>query len=408
VSQFTILTLSCLVITYIAMTRVPAETLASMVPVGWGDLFFGWRLDLDWSRHLPTLNKNIAEDGYSIFGLFFSGMVAKGILVSLAGPAPNYDMQRILAARSPREASFMNAIVSFCLIPRWLMITSMTMIGIVFLSPQFRASQGTVDFEMILPYVINNFLPAGLVGFLLAGLLAAFMANLSATLNAGAAYLTNDIYKRYVKPGASNRHYMFASYASPVIILVVGMSVGLALSSINQITQWIVNGLWGGYTAANLLKWYWYRLNGYGYFWGMLGGIGSALVMPFVLPGGVHPLWGFPFILAVAVVGSVLGSVWTEAEEDGVLEKFYRQVRPWGYWGPVIAKIRRADPGFQPNDEFGHDMLNVAIGVVCQFTLVTMPIYFVLRNWTGFFSSLALFLFTAAILKRTWYDNVEA
>jgi SSS family solute:Na+ symporter len=261
---------------------------------------------------------------------------------------------------------------------------------------------------MILPYVINNFLPVGLVGFLLAGLLAAFMANLSATLNAGAAYLTNDLYKRYIKPGASTRHYVVAGYASPVIILTVGMAVGLALSSINQITQWIVNGLWGGYTAANLLKWYWYRLNGYGYFWGMLAGIGSALAMPFLLPAGVHPLWGFPFILVLAIVGSVLGSIWTEPEEAGVLEAFYRQVRPWGFWGPVIESIRKTDPAFEPNTDFGHDMMNVAIGVVCQFTLVTAPIYFVLKNWTGFLASVALFVVTAAILKRTWLDRVEA
>ncbi len=407
VSQFVILTLSCLVITYIAMTNVSAQTLASMVPAGWGDLFFGWKLNLDWSQHLPTLNENIAKDGYSIFGLFFSGMVAKGILVSLAGPAPNYDMQRILASRSPREASYMNGIVSFCLIPRWLMITSMTVIGIVYLTPQFKASQGTIDFEMILPYVINNFLPVGLVGFLLAGLLAAFMANLSATLNAGAAYLTNDIYKRYIRPDAPERHYMLMSYASPVIILAFGMTLGLMLSSINQITQWIVNGLWGGYTAANLLKWYWYRLNGYGYFWGMLTGIASAMATPLLFPD-VHPLWGFPFILVVSVLGSVVGSLATAPEEDGVLEKFYRQVRPWGFWGPVIANIRKADPAFQPNAEFGRDMLNVAVAVPCQFMLVTLPIYFVLKNWTGVFVSVAIFLVTAAFLKKSWFDRIEA
>jgi SSS family solute:Na+ symporter len=407
VSQFLILTISCFVITYIAMTRVSPEMVAAMVPAGWGDLFFGWRLDLDWSQLIPVLNQNISKDGYSFFGLFFSGMVAKGILVSLAGPAPNFDMQRVLAVRSPREASLMNGIVSFCLMPRWLMVGSMTVIGIVFLSPQFRASTGPIDFEMILPYVINNFLPAGLVGFLLAGLLAAFMANLSATINAGAAYLTNDLYKRYLKKGASERHYVMAGYLSPVLILAVGMSVGLALSSINQITQWIVSGLYGGFTAANLLKWYWHRLNGFGYFWGMVAGIGSALVMPLVAPD-LHPLWGFPFIFVLSFLASVAGSLWTAPEEEGVVEAFYRQVRPWGLWGPVVARLQQADPSFQPNQEFGRDMLNVAIAVPCQFTLVTMPLYLVLRNWTGLLLSAVIFLATAAVLKRTWYQRLEA
>jgi len=406
VSQFLILTISCFVIAFIAMTRISPDMVAAMVPAGWGDLFFHWRLQLDWSQHLPVLNENIARDGYSLFGLFFTGMVAKGILVSLAGPAPNYDMQRILAVRSPREASFMNGIVSFCLVPRWLMVGSMAIIGIVFLSPQFRATRGPIDFEMILPFVINNFLPAGFVGFLLAGLLAAFMANLSATINAGSAYLTNDLYKRYVRTGASERHYVVAGYLSPILILAAGFIVGFLLSSINQITQWIVSGLWGGYTAANLLKWFWYRLNGYGYFWGMVVGIGTALAMPLVMPQ-LHPLWGFPFIFVFSLAASVLGSLWTEPEEDEVLEAFYRQVRPWGWWGPVIEKIRRQDPAFQPNRDFARDMLNVAVAIPCQFTLVTMPLYFVLRNWPGFFASLAIFLVAAVFLKFNWYNKLE-
>ena len=52
-----------------------------------------------------------------------------------------------------------------------------------------------IDFELVFPYVINNFLPAGLIGVLLAGLMSSFMANFSATVNAGAAYLVNDLYK---------------------------------------------------------------------------------------------------------------------------------------------------------------------------------------------------------------------
>ena len=64
----------------------------------------------------------------------------------------------------------------------------------------------------------------------------------------------------------------------------------------------MVSGLYGGYTAANVLKWYWWRLNGYGYFWGMLVGITSAVISPLVAPD-VQPLYVFPFILLVSTVG---------------------------------------------------------------------------------------------------------
>jgi solute:Na+ symporter, SSS family len=110
----------------------------------------------------------------------------------------------------------------------------------------------------------------------------------------------------------------------------------------------------------------------------------------------------------VSVIGSVVGSLATEPEDDSVLEKFYRQVRPWGFWGPVVANIRKADPAFEPNKEFGRDMVNVAVAIPCQFMLVTAPIYFVLKNWTGVFASLAVFLVTAAFLKKSWFDKIEA
>ena len=69
-----------------------------------------------------------------------------------------------------------------------------------------------------------------------------------------------------------------------LLILAVGIFVGFHLASINDITQWIVGALWGGYTAPNILKWHWWRFNGYGYFWGMVAGIGRLTAEP--LPGG--------------------------------------------------------------------------------------------------------------------------
>ena len=60
-----------------------------------------WKMVLDWSELIPALTNNLSDDGYSIFGLFFMAMLFKGVLISIAGPAPNYDMQRILAARTP-------------------------------------------------------------------------------------------------------------------------------------------------------------------------------------------------------------------------------------------------------------------------------------------------------------------
>jgi len=405
VAQFVIMAFCSLAIAIIAMKDVSAEQIAAVVPRGWDSIFFGWELDLDWSATLPALTGNIEADGYTMFGLFFMAMLFKGILISVAGPAPNYDMQRILAAKNPREASYMSAVVSAALLPRWWMIAGITVLALHYLSPTF-AGMGHADFEMVLPWVIKAKVPPFLLGVLLAGLLAAFMSTFSATLNAGGAYLVNDLYKRYLKKDATQRHYVAVSWLAQIGILVVGIFVGTQLASINQITQWIVSGLWGGYTAPNVLKWHWYRFNGYGYFWGMLSGLAMALAMPKIAPD-LHALWGFPWILLVSGIFSVLGSLLTQPESDEVLSRFYKQVRPWGLWGPVLKKVQAEDSSFQPNRNFGWDSLNVVIAIVWQMTLVTMPLYMVLKNWKGLWVSVLVFVVLSVVLKKTWHDRME-
>lgn len=411
-AQFILMALSALVIGAIAMMTVGAGTLDQVTPAGWRDITFGWNIALDWSSLLPAMNNRVAAEGIaSMFGLFFTVMVAKGVLVSMAGAAPNYDMQRILAAKSPREASLMSSIVSVCLVPRWILIGGITLLGLVYVTPEFRKMGDNIDFELVLPYVINRFLPAGLIGILLAGLLSSFMANFSATVNAGAAYLVNDLYKRYLNPNADNRTLIRFSYLASVLILVAGMGIGLFISSITSITQWIVAGLYGGYTAANVLKWYWWRLNGHGYFGGMLVGLTSALVVPKVLPmfaPAFHdPTYSFPFIVLFSAIACVAGSLLTEPVDQETLKNFYRNVRPWGFWKPVHAMLLKDDPTIEPNRNAARDLLNCGVGICWQLTLVTAPLYIIFRDLRGTLISLTVLVVTTVFLKKFWYDRLE-
>ena len=412
-AQFCLMALSALVIGGIAIAQVDASMLSQVTPEGWRNLFFGWDITLNWTPLLPAMNGHIAREGIaSMFGLFFTVMVFKGILVSMAGAAPNYDMQRILAAKSPREASLMSAIVSICLVPRWILIGGITLLGLVFVTPEFRKMGDNIDFETVLPFVINRFLPAGLIGVLLAGLLSSFMANFSATVNAGAAYLVNDIYKKHINPEADNRKLVKFSYLGSILILAMGILLGMFLSSITQITQWIVGGLYGGYTAANILKWYWWRFNGYGYFWGMLIGIIAALVvpatLPIVAPSFHDPTYAFPVILLLSFAGCIAGALLTKPVDDEVLKNFYRNVRPWGFWKPVYEKVVQEDPTVEPNRNAARDLLNCLVGIPWQLTLVTIPLYVIFRDLRGTLISLAVLISASIFLKKFWYDRLES
>jgi len=410
-AQFFIMAVCAAGLAFIAMGKVGPGDLEGLLPGGWGSMTPTWNMGIDWSTLIPPLQSTVEGEGYTLFGLFFMAMVCKGILISIAGPAPNYDMQRVLAAKSPREASLMSGMVSIALIPRWILIAAISLLALKFLSPVFAGmEEGTVDFEMILPMVINEHVPVGLKGLLLAGLLAAFMSTFSATLNAGGAYLVNDLYKRYRKPDAEPRHYIKVSYLAQLTILGVGFGVGLATDSVSQMTQWIVSGLWGGYTAANILKWYWHRLNGYGYFWGMLSGIIAAILMPmFVFKDAnafANLFYVFPSILAISTIASIAASLLTKPEEDEIIMAFYRKVRPWGIWKPVHDKVVAADPDFVNPSSGRRDALNSLVAMMWQVPLWTVPVFLVFRNLQGLWISIAVFAATSFFLKKNWYDKM--
>lgn len=419
VIQFCILSVASFAVGIIAMAKVSPEMLQKFIPAGWDNIFFGWNLGLDWSNLMPAASNKIAQDGYGLFGFFVMMLLFKGVFISAAGPAPNYDMQRVLSAKNPREASMMSGWVNVVLtFPRYFLITGLTVLALAFFSDAIRA-QGTMDFEMVLPMALGQFVPAGLLGFLIAGLLAAFMSNFAATVNAAPPYFVNDIYKRYINPNASPRTYVRLSYLSSLAVVVVGVGIGWFVSSVNDVVLWIVSGLWGGYTASNVLKWYWWRFNGYGYFWGMVTGISASLILPAALPrvidlSGVHAMGinldvaiMFPAVLAIALIGCFAGTLLTRPEDDEILKSFYRRVRPWGFWGPVLAKVRQDDPSFQPNKDFWLDMWNVAVGMCWQIALVALPIYIVIKKTSGALIAAAVVAVASVLLKYTWYNRLR-
>ena len=411
VMQFTILTVTALSIGVVALTTVSPEMVLSQVPAGWTNPFFGVHLGLDWSGVFDKVNDAIRADGNELFSVVFGLMFFKGVLASLAGPAPNYDLQRVLATRNPREACLMNGMVNVVLyFPRYLMVAGLTSMAFAFCMPELRAMDRP-DFEKLLPLVLTRAVPAGVLGLLLAGLLAAFMSNFAATVNAAPAYIVNDIYKRFIRPDSPPKTDVLLSRIASVAVLVAGLSLGLLTTRITGIMMWIVAALYGGFVVANVLKWYWWRFNGYGYFWGMVAGIGSAMVVPSALDAAlghaVNAIYTIPFILALSTAGCLLGTLLTAPEDDAVLESFYRTVRPWGCWGPVRDKVMAEDPSFAPNGDFRKDTTNVAVGIVWQVSLAALPVYIVLRDWRWAGAIAAVTAATSVFLKFNWYDRLE-
>jgi solute:Na+ symporter, SSS family len=407
VIQFFIMTISCLAIGYIAYTSVTHDQIMAVVPAGWDNMWFGWNLGLDWSgTPYAAVQDRITSDGFDLFGLLIMLMVFKGVFASVAGPVPSYDMQRILSASTPAEASRMSALtIAVMFMPRYLLVASFGVLGLVYLGPEIQAMGGSIDFEKVLPMAIQQFVPTGLKGLLLAGLLAAFMGTFSAFINAAPAYIVNDIYKKYIRPDATDAQYIRLSVWSSLVLVALGIAFGFYAQSLNQLTLWITAALYGGYAAANALKWIWWRFTGYGYFYGMLFGLIASTVKLFVFPE-ITDIFVFPLILLVSFAGSLLGTFLHPVEDMEAVKQFYRQTRPWGFWGPVKKMVMQEDPAFVPNQDFGRDAFNIVVGIIWQMAQVVLPIYFIIKDNVQMVVWMGVLILTTALLKKYWWDRL--
>ena len=408
--KYAVMTVACIAIAVIAIIHLNGQTLN--VPKGWDDPFFSWKLDLDWSGIAADANKKIADDGFSLFGLFFGMMIMKGVFASLAGPAPNYDMQKILSTRSPEEASKMTGFVSIILLPvRYSMVMGLTVLALLYYNQLYlKGPDGVTDFERILPATINTFLPVGVLGIVLTGLLGAFMGTFSGTVNAAQAYIVNDIYLKYINPTANDKRIISANYLVGIAVVFIGVVLGLYVKDVNTILQWIVSGLYGGYVAANMLKWFWWRFNANGYFVGMLFGVIPAILLAilksFQVLSGLD-LYYWPLLFVLSLMGCLIGTYTAPPTDLQVLKHFYVTVRPWGFWKPINDLALADDPAFQANKNFKLNMFNVVLGVIAQLCLTILPMYFIMMQQLPMLITVAILTVIILILKKTWWNKLN-
>ena len=424
VLQFGIMVIAGVLVAAYAFHAISDTDLNLIISEEWKTIFFKRELGTIWSEKFDAFNNLIDKEGYKMFGAFIGMTLFKGFFASIAGPVPSYDFQRILSTRNVKEAAYMSGFTNLVLyIPRYLLIAGIAVIALVVLGPEMSANPNLNggDLEIILPKVINNHIPVGIKGLLLAGLLAAFMSTFSAFVNSGPAYIVNDIYKKYFKPEATNKHYIKASQLASFLVVGLGVFMGFFAESINSLTLWITSALYGGYVAANFLKWIWWRFNGWGYFWGMMAGLIVA-TLQFLLDhnktgfaegsllyevSNVHAIYLFPLIFGFSLLGSFLGTFLTNPTKAEVLKDFYKNVKPWGWWKPVYSQIKNDDPSFERNNDFWADMMNCLIGIIWQSSMILLPIYLLVRDYPKTWMALGIFLVTTVILKFTWLDKVK-
>jgi Na+/proline symporter len=254
--------------------------------------------------------------------------------------------------------------------------------------------------------VLRDYLWPGVRGLVIAGLLAAFMSTFSATVNAAASYIVRDLFQPLARVRSESRWTIRASYVATVAVVLVGTLMGMSVTSIGQIWNWIMMELGAAFVIPNVLRWYWWRMNGWGYAAGTLLGLAGAVVVPF-LPEGPQMHVTFPSICAVSLAGCLFGTWLTQPTDKAVLIAFYRGVRPFGFWGQIRVQSGLSQEQLHdPAESMWLTVFNVVVASVAIIGVYLGPMYLV-GHW---YVQGAVWLGGAAaamvLLYFTWYTNL--
>ena len=383
VVQTLILTVAAFWVTYIGFHEITYEGLAAAAPRGWLEIWPSWE-----PAHLA------GSENFQFFGALCIAWVLKGLFLNAGGPGQLTDFQRFLSTRSARDASKVGAGWCFFLISRWGMcmaITVLAMIGI----------EGVTDHEKVLPLVLNDYLPMGIKGLVLAGFLAAFMSTFDSTINTGASYVVQDIYRAHIKSNAGSKELTWAGYIASLLIVGSGLLVGFQAKSVQSIWNWLMMVFGAGFCVPNALRWYWRRFNA----WGTVISLGAGMALCFGLTAfypDARTDIAFYVIVGGSLIAGIATALLTAPTDKTVLQNFYNHVRPGGFWGPERASAKN-DPSAIPEESFAYDLLNAFIGMIVVICIYLTPIYAVIHRldvvkWLSLAISVCL-----VILWRTWY-----
>jgi SSS family solute:Na+ symporter len=248
-----------------------------------------------------------------------------------------YVAQRMMSAKDERHsflATLWFTIAHYCVRPwPWILVGLASMV----LYPDIT------DKEAGYVMVLRDHLPAGWRGLLLGAFFAAYMSTIATQLNWGTSYIVNDFYRRFARRNGTERHYVWVSRMTTILLMIASAIVTFYLESIRQAWEFVLES-GAGIGLVLILRWYWWRVNAWSEVSAMIAAaIGFAAVRAFTD-------LQFPYSLLLVVAGTTIAwiavTMATRPEPEAHLVAFYRRVRPDGPgWGPIARVAGGPKPG---------------------------------------------------------------
>ena len=255
------------------------------------------------------------------------------------------------------------------------------------------AFPGLDDPEIGYVLAMTEFLPPYLRGLMLAAIAAAFMSTISTELNWGASYLINDVYRRFLRPQASEPQLVRASRVATVVLAIAAAAITFYMDSIAGAWKLLL-ATGAGTGLVLILRWFWWRINA----WSEVSAMSAAAAVSLYLQLGLGYDTDDPISFAKVILATVIATtvVWvavtllTGPEPRETLLAFYRCARPHpALWGPIAAEASDV----RPSSTLTGDFLNWGAG--CG--LVFGALFGVGKVILGAWSPGTLLLGTAAV-----------
>lgn len=284
-----------------------------------------------------------------------------------------YIAQRMLSAKNEKNAltaSLIFNITHYALRPwPWILIALASLIvfpDLASLSKAFpHIPADKINDDLAYPAMLT-FLPAGLMGMLIASLVAAYMSTISTHLNWGSSYVVHDFYKRFLKPEASEKELVRVGRLSTVVLAIVSALLALLLSNALQAFN-ILLQIGAGTGLIFILRWFWWRINTYTEITGMTVSFFVAIYFEVIHTRLFEPIedhWKLLIGVTITTASWLLATLLTQPEQNDVLIRFYKKVRPSSIgWQPVLKN----NPGLE--EEKGQLPFEIFLMVIGSFTV---------------------------------------
>ncbi|MCH7964449.1 MAG: Na+:solute symporter [Bacteroidetes bacterium] len=216
--------------------------------------------------------------------------------------------------------------------------------------------------------VMLNHLPVGFKGLMLAAFAAAYMSTVSTHLNWGSSYIVNDFYKRFLKPNASQKHYVLIARITTVGLVIAGALVTSQMTTIAGAWKFLL-ALGAGTGAVYILRWFWWRINAWTEISAMIASFVVSLFLQFAVGMDTSDPNDFAQVMLITVLVSTV--VWlsvtffTQPESEETLLKFYKKIRPGGNLWKPIAKLA---PDVKVDYGLGWNLLDWLAGITLIYS----------------------------------------